>query len=204
MNRTYAVLMDGGFVVKKLQKQLDRFPEPEDITKHCGKISTHDAMKGANLLRYYFYHAPPAQKTVTNPIDKKQIKLGQTPFAKASLSLLDKIELLPNFALRKGETQINGWKLGTQATKNIQKNPRAPEARDFEPDISQKGVDLRIGLDIARLSLQRLVDIIIVVGGDSDFVPAFKFARREGILVYLDHMGHNVSRDLKAHVDFIL
>ena len=52
-----------------------------------------------------------------------------------------------------------------------------------------KGVDLRIGLDIARLSLRRLVDVIVVVTGDSDMVLAFKFARREGVRVYLDHMG---------------
>ncbi len=51
------------------------------------------------------------------------------------------------------------------------------------PKIEQKGVDLRIGLDIARLSLRRMVDIIVVVTGDSDMVPAFKFARREGIRV---------------------
>lgn len=40
--------------------------------------------------------------------------------------------------------------------------------------------------------------------GDSDVVPAFKFARREGVRVFLDHMGHGVRRDLKAHVDLVL
>jgi uncharacterized LabA/DUF88 family protein len=59
-------------------------------------------------------------------------------------------------------------------------------------------------LDIARLSLRQLVDVIVVVTGDSDMVPAFKFARREGVRVYLDHMGHAVKRELKAHVDQIL
>ena len=55
------------------------------------------------------------------------------------------------------------------------KNPRPPSARDLVPDLEQKGVDLRIGLDIARLALRERVDIIVVVSGDSDLVPAFRF-----------------------------
>ena len=108
-----------------------------------------------------------------------------------------------NFALRSGETAVNGWSLGSSALKSMTANPRALVARDLIPNIEQKGVDLRIGLDIARLSLCKMVDIIVVVTGDSDMVPAFKFARREGVRVYLDHMGHGVKRDLKAHCDFV-
>jgi uncharacterized LabA/DUF88 family protein len=48
--------------------------------------------------------------------------------------------------------------------------------RDLVPAIEQKGVDLRIGLDISRLALTRAVEAIVVVTGDSDLVPAFKFA----------------------------
>src|SRR5438132_713020 len=72
------------------------------------------------------------------------------------------------------------------------------------PEIRQKGVDLYMGLDIARLSLRRFVDVIVVVSGDSDLVPAFKFARHEGIRVYLDHLGHTTRRELKANTDLIL
>jgi uncharacterized LabA/DUF88 family protein len=49
-----------------------------------------------------------------------------------------------------------------------------------------------------------MVDIIVVVTGDSDLVPAFRFARREGVRVFLDHMGHGVRRELKAHADIII
>jgi len=86
----------------------------------------------------------------------------------------------------------------------VKNGARAIQANDLIPNIEQKGVDLRIGLDIARLSLGKLVDIIVVVTGDSDMVPAFKFARREGVRVYLDHLGHGVKRTLKAHVDVVL
>ena len=62
---------------------------------------------------------------------------------------------------------------------------------------------VRIGLDMARLSLQRLVSTVVVVTGDSDLVPAFKFARREGLVVYLETLGHGVRRELKAHADLV-
>ena len=45
----------------------------------------------------------------------------------------------------------------------------------------QKGVDMKIGLDIASLSYKKLVDQIVLISGDSDFVPAAKLARLEGI-----------------------
>ncbi len=141
---------------------------------------------------------------VVNPIDGYKLHLGTTQTASAALSLQEGLELLPNFAVRRGELLLQGWKLGAAATRDIQANPRAPVARDFVPDIKQKGVDLRIGLDIAWLSLKRLVDIIVVVAGDADLVPSFKLARKEGIRVYLDHMGHPVSKDLKIHVDLVL
>ena len=93
--------------------------------------------------------------------------------------------------------------LAQRTLKSLTKAPRAIVAKDLVPNIEQKGVDLRIGLDIARLALCKMVDIIVVVTGDSDMVPAFKFARREGVRMYLDHMGHGVRRELKAHADVV-
>jgi len=70
--------------------------------------------------------------------------------------------------------------------------------------LNKRGVDLRIGLDIARLALRQMVSAFVVVTGDSDLIPAFKFARREGCRVYLDYRGHGVKRALKVHADQIL
>jgi uncharacterized LabA/DUF88 family protein len=75
---------------------------------------------------------------------------------------------------------------------------------DFDLDLSQKGVDMRVGLDMARLALRETVRAVIVVTGDSDFVPAFKFVRREGVKVILDPMGHNVRTELREHADIVI
>jgi len=69
--------------------------------------------------------------------------------------------------------------------------------------MGQKGVDMRIGLDIAWLSIKRIVDSVVLITGDSDFVPVMKFARKEGIRVYLETLRHPVRRELKVHADIV-
>jgi uncharacterized LabA/DUF88 family protein len=67
--------------------------------------------------------------------------------------------------------------------------------------LRQKGVDMRIGIDIASLALKKQADIIILVAGDSDFVPAAKLARREGIDFILDPLWQHINADLFEHID---
>ncbi len=75
--------------------------------------------------------------------------------------------------------------------------------QDYMYLAKQKGVDMRIGLDIASLSLKKLVQKIVLISGDSDFVPAAKLARREGIHFVLDPMGNQIKPDLEEHIDWL-
>ena len=80
------------------------------------------------------------------------------------------------------------------------------EAKDLQPDdvhleLRQKGIDMKIGVDIASLAIKRFVDRIILISGDSDFVPAAKLARREGIDFILDPMGADIDPSLFEHID---
>jgi len=73
---------------------------------------------------------------------------------------------------------------------------------DFKPDFEQKGVDLRIGLDIATYSVPRLVDRIVLVTGDTDLIPVMKLARRNGVqVVGVELPNHKMSSELHVHVD---
>ncbi|WP_416827470.1 NYN domain-containing protein, partial [Helicobacter ganmani] len=67
----------------------------------------------------------------------------------------------------------------------------------------QKGVDMKIGIDIARLSFQKIVEKIVLISGDSDFVPAAKLTRTEGLHFTLDPMGNNIKSDLQEHIDWL-
>lgn len=66
---------------------------------------------------------------------------------------------------------------------------------------TQKGVDMKLGIDIASLAYKKHVDRIVLIAGDSDFVPAAKLARREGIDFVLDPMWARVKPDLFEHID---
>jgi uncharacterized LabA/DUF88 family protein len=155
-------------------------------------------------LRVYFYHARPAAEVLFNPISKKTIALGSTQIHIDHTHLLQELEKAPDFALRLGESDVTGWKVGDSALRQLVRAPRPLRAEDLVPAIEQKGVDLRIGLDIARLALTHSVDTIVAVTADSDLVPAFKFARREGLRVVLCHLGHRVKRELFVHADRVM
>lgn len=200
----FAILLDGSFVIKKLESCTGNFPTADDLEGVCDRIRSHTRLKDLSLLRVYFYNAPPATGRLTNPIDRTQVNLGTTPIVAKYTSLHDTLELKPDFALRLGECVAHGWQLKPRVQTELRRQPRPLRAGDFSPKIEQKGVDLRIGMDIARLALCRLVRTVVVVTGDSDFVPALKFARREGLRVYLDFMGHGVRRELKAHADQVI
>jgi uncharacterized LabA/DUF88 family protein len=48
------------------------------------------------------------------------------------------------------------------------------------------------------------VNVIVLVTGDSDFVPAMKFARREGAQIFLVSCGHALRPDMREHSDLLL
>jgi uncharacterized LabA/DUF88 family protein len=110
---------------------------------------------------------------------------------------------LDYFAVRLGEVRFRGWVFDSK---------RIPEgatehtvsADDFRPSIQQKGVDMRIGLDIASLALKQQVELVVLVTGDADFVPPMKFSRREGLQFALVTLGHRVNPSLLEHSDFSL
>ncbi|EPV1648371.1 NYN domain-containing protein, partial [Escherichia coli] len=72
---------------------------------------------------------------------------------------------------------------------------------DFYYDIKQKQVDIKLGMDITTLAYEKLVDVIVLVAGDSDFVPAAKHARIKGIDFILDPLRQNVTPSLSEHID---
>jgi len=204
LNLKFAILVDGGFVTKALASKTKTFPSAADIEAECKRVRAHKDLTPMDLLRIYFYDSPPATGILKNPIDGSMLDLSKSAVFTRNTKLLDEIELLPDFALRRGELVARGWRIGKSAQRKLLKKPAAPSANDLQPNIQQKGVDLRIGLDIARLALCHTAQVVVAITGDSDLIPAFKFARREGMRVYLDHLGMPVRRELKAHVDIVI
>jgi uncharacterized LabA/DUF88 family protein len=199
-----ALMVDGGFLKKKLYQRNHHAPTVQEITAFCAAVMQKTPLAQTQLLRIYFYDAPPFEGTVTNPLSGAATNMSGTPQAVQNTQLLRSLELQPNFAVRRGVVSCQGWKLGSAALRSLSQHPRAVTANDLVPDLKQKGVDMRIGLDIAWLATKRLVDAIALVTGDSDFIAAMKLARKEGLRIYLETMNHPVYVDLKVHADIIL
>jgi uncharacterized protein (TIGR00288 family) len=179
---------------------------PSELTEKVTKYNFQLA-ESAEFYRIFFYDCPPLTKRMHLPLSHKSIVFGQTEDAKFRLALHEEIQKLRKVAVRLGRlNDTSKWKLTEFATERLIKAPDKFVAtdKDFEIDTQQKGVDMRLGLDVASLAFKKQVDQIVIVAADADFVPAAKLARREGIDVILDRMGdHRAAQDLKQHVDGI-
>jgi uncharacterized LabA/DUF88 family protein len=103
------------------------------------------------------------------------------------------------FAVRRGVLKFRGFK--PRATPVPATAPLTDA--DFKADFEQKGVDMRIGLDIAAYSHTRAVDRIILVSSDTDCVPALKYGRRAGLQTVLVQPGNtHLAPELLSHADF--
>ena len=117
-----------------------------------------------------------------------------------------KLVRLRKVALRLGRLadKNGGWRIRSDVTKDLLSGKKGIAdlvSDDVVYDAAQKGVDMKMGLDIAALAFKRLVKRIVMIAGDADFVPAAKFARREGLDVILDPMWQAVGEDLHEHID---
>jgi uncharacterized LabA/DUF88 family protein len=214
-----AVVIDGAFFLRRFSH---RYPELDphrsadvvlgvgaDPVNLIGQVNGRKVLdtkwtESPDLYRIFFYDCAPLTKRVHHPISKRHLNLAQTPEAMARLAIHEELLRVRKVALRLGRLNDQfGWRPKPPAVSRWLTNPSAfdPRDEDFEIDTVQKGVDMRLGLDIASMAFKRQVDQIVMVAADADFVPAVKLARREGIDVVLDPMGGPAAKDLIAHAD---
>lgn len=203
MTVSFAILIDGGFAKRKLGNS--KTPaSADDFKRLITAIVDDPALQSMRLHRVYYYDSVPLESTEKKPLNGGSIEFSKDPLVARSKQLFLHLSRLPLMALRLGELSFNGWKI------NARKLDKAPGDRveilesDLKPAITQKGVDMRIGMDIAALTLKKQAQVIVLVTGDSDFVPAMKFARREGAQLYLAPLGHRIKETMYEHSDLVL
>ena len=219
-----AVVIDGAFFIRRFRHS---FPcldagSPDQVAWSVGYLAgwhlgvrqraegNFDSSGRANpadspaLYRTFFYDCPPLTKRIHYPVSKRSINLARSDTALFRLALHERLRRHRKLALRLGRLNEDvSWRVRPEVMLGwLSGEPFEPKDDDFDLDTIQKGVDMRLGLDVASLATKGRVDQIILVAGDADFVPAVKLARREGIDVVLDSMGtQHVAPDLLAHVD---
>jgi uncharacterized LabA/DUF88 family protein len=161
--------------------------------------------KDEGLYRILFYDCPPLTKKIHHPISGKIIDFSKSKEAKFRLEFFNELKKRRKMALRVGyiatKEQWIIWPRKTKLLLNKTIKMGDLTEEDVYYHMQQKGVDMKIGLDIASLAYKRLVRKIILVSGDSDFVPAAKLARREGIDFILDPMWNDINKSLHEHID---
>lgn len=207
-----AILVDGGYYLKGCNRLFNNISDYSryDVEQaaaifHHITTSHINEDAGEYLYRILYYDGQPLQKRAHNPISQKAIDFGTTEIARFRNNFFERLKHQRKVALRLGTSKDHaGWIIRPETTKKLLKGTVGIEDLtefDVTYDITQKGVDMKIGLDIASLAYKRLVDRIILISGDSDFVPAAKVARREGIDVVLDPMWNHVEPSLFEHID---
>lgn len=205
-----AILVDGGFYRKRAAYLWGKkTPEQRasELQAYCTAHLKHEQKyDDRSLYRIFYYDCPPLAKSVYHPLTQQSVDFRRSDTYRWATEFYENLKQQRKVALRLGELSdaraafvINPDKMkqlckGTITITDLTEH-------DFSINFEQKGVDMRIGLDIASLSYKKQVDQIILIAGDSDFVPAAKLARREGIDFILDPMWADIKDNLFEHID---
>jgi len=180
-NLKTAIMIDGAFFLRRFSRKyplIDR----DDVIKVANAIHSHalrhtwqkmgrrdtsnkPIFEQSDLYRIFFYDCPPFEGRMHWPISKRAINFSETPEAKFRKELHKQLLRKRKVALRLGHLlQTTQWRIKQSIqAKIIRKNIRLDQLTDehFELDTKQKGVDMRLGLDVASLSYKRLVDQVV-------------------------------------------
>jgi uncharacterized LabA/DUF88 family protein len=181
-----AILIDGEWfrvaLLEKLGSKLPMGVTAEVVYKNA-KLAL---AKGESIMRIFYYDSEPHEGNTRHPISKETVPCISPEKIEARRRFFAELGQMPFIALRRGIVKPRGWVLRmSYLRKLLQSKGSTPvlTADDMRLSLTQKGVDMRIGIDVATLSLKRQVDRIILISGDLDMIPAMKLARREGVQV---------------------
>ena len=183
-----AVLIDGGYL-RVITRAQNRAYTAGLVERIALRIPAADE----ELYRILYYDCDEYSGTQKLPVS------GTPKTFTPKSTLLSDLAKRDLFAVRRGVLKFRGFK-----PRAVPVPPTTPTDADFKPDFEQKGVDMRIGLDIALFSQTKAVDRIILITNDTDTIPAMKYGRRSGIqIVLVEMVGAHLTSELLGHSDFI-
>lgn len=207
MHKT-AILIDGGFYRRRAQAlwgEKRSNERADELIAYCRRHLRFDHTQ-SELYRIFYYDCPPMSKKVFHPLLQQTIDFEKTELYTWTTGFFNELRKKRKVALRLGtlaDSQAH-YNLNADITRKLCRGTVQwcdLTEQDFKLDVKQKGVDMKIGIDIASLAYKKQVDRIILISADSDFVPASKLARREGIDFILDPMWASIKPELHEHID---
>lgn len=162
------LLIDGGYLRK--------------VARDAGHTYTNDfieafarvcVLEEESLQRVLYYDCPQYRGKQRLPVS------GEIKQFTASDRWLTDLAGRELFAVRRGTLAFRGWVPRSLPIRG----GHALTDDDFRPNFEQKGVDMRIGLDIATIAANGRLDRIVLLSGDTDLIPATKHARKANLQV---------------------
>ena len=168
---TVAFFIDGSYLDHVLQEVT-----AGKRVNYRALISTIVGSAGSDrdIIRIYYYHCLPYQENPPTPEQSERFGRMQRFFRA--------LQRTPRFEVREGRLAYRGLN------------------NEGNPIFEQKRIDLLLGIDLVLHSAKRSIDEAFIIAGDSDFIPAIRTAKSEGVVVYLVH-GANAHDDLLDEVD---
>lgn len=202
MSKVIAIV-DGEFMRKRIINLKAFYFDGPSVRRHCMK----HLFDGEEMARIMFYDSTPfmgkGEHPLTGPID-----FSTTALVSRKTAFLKSLQVTPMMQSRLGRSawQAGQWILDSVTLGELLAGEISAEdiqVDDIYPDIRQKGVDVCLGLDIARIVYEKLADRIVLVACDADYIPAVQFAREHGVTVTLDPLWSRASEDLRNEVDYV-
>jgi len=182
-----AVLIDGGHI-----RALAAVASRPFEASYIERVALSCVRDREEIHRILFYDCGPYEGHQTLPVS------GQIHVFQGSDRVLRDLAQRPLFAVRRGILKFRGW-----VPRRIPVAGRVLTDADFKANFEQKGVDMRIGLDMANYAVNRSVELLALFTNDTDCIPAMKYARRAGLQVALICVpGYSPVPELLEHCDF--
>lgn len=188
MGKKAALLIDGG-ALRALCKQNGRLiDDPNYIEKVA--LACFDSAE-EDVFRIFYYDCAPYSGELKLPVSRT------SKVFKGNDSWQHQLAQKNFFALRRGRLKFVDWELKAPMAPG-----KTPSDADYAPKFQQKGVDMRIGLDMATLAAKGGVERVILLTADTDFIPALKLVRTEGLQVVAVNLpGTRFNLEFLEHVD---
>ena len=161
-----ALFIDGAFLEVLIIKEHERAQvDYHKLAMGLIKRVSRNAGQPVDLLRTYYYHALPWAPPEPDDEERERVTKKRGFF--------HRLEFLPRFTVKLGRTQ-------------------RVLADDGSVTYQQKGVDVMLAADMVHLASRGVVDHLILLAPDADYVPAVRLVKDLGVVVHLVH-GANVA-----------
>lgn len=204
-NHSTAVLVDGGFFLKRYRQLISKDHSAQQVADNLYQMALSHVKDQRHLYRIFYYDCCPFEKKIHHLITHHLVDFRRTDQHNFRKELFEALKQKRKMALRLGSLKDSGeWSIKSDVLKKLlsgKLNLSEVKESDISYNLRQKGIDMKIGIDIATLTLKKFVDQIVLISGDADFVPASKLARTEGIDFILDPMWNNIDLSLMEHID---